>query len=56
MDHVVADTKKWEQSEAAGRWVSAVNADGQLGRWRHAMARSVASVREILDDLAVTSA
>ncbi len=41
----LADVK----AAAAGRWVTAVNEDGQHGTWRFEMARSVAAVREILD-------
>jgi type III restriction enzyme len=40
----VADVKR----AAAERWVNAVNADGQFGKWRYEMARSVPAVREIL--------
>lgn len=56
--HLIVETKGFDElaevkAAAAERWVSAVNADGRFGRWRYAMARSVAQVREILDALAV---
>ena len=41
----LADVK----AAAAERWVAAVNADGQHGDWRFAMARSVGAVRDIID-------
>ena len=44
------------KAAAAERWVSAVNADGKFGRWRYAMARSLAIVRESMDSLAVPTA
>jgi type III restriction enzyme len=37
------------KAAAAERWVAAVNADGQYGRWRFGMARSLAAVRTALD-------
>jgi type III restriction enzyme len=37
------------KAAAAERWVAAVNADGQFGKWQYRMARSVAGVREILE-------
>ncbi len=37
------------KSQAAQRWVAAVNADGRFGRWEYAMARSVEAVDDILD-------
>lgn len=47
----LADVK----AAAAERWVSAVNADGQFGSWRFAMARSVGAVREILDTVSAAA-
>ncbi len=52
--HLIIETKGFDdladvKAAAADRWVKAVNADGQFGRWRYEMARSVAKVREILD-------
>lgn len=38
------------KSAAANRWVAAVNADGQFGVWRYAIARKVADVNTILDE------
>jgi hypothetical protein len=40
------------KTAAAERWAAAVNADGQFGQWRYAMARSIPQVREILDAVA----
>jgi type III restriction enzyme len=45
----LADVKR----AAAERWVNAVNADGQFGRWDYRMARKVSEVREILDAASV---
>src|SRR5690606_18286190 len=52
--HLIVETKGFDdladvKRAAAERWVNAVNADGQFGKWRYAMARSVAAVRELLD-------
>ena len=43
------------KSNAAERWVAAVNADGQFGSWRYAMSRKVADVTALLDDLSVSA-
>ena len=48
---MILETKGFDELaevKAAGaeRWVAAVNADGQHGRWRFAMARRVAEVLE----------
>jgi type III restriction enzyme len=48
----LADVK----AAAAERWVAAVNADGQYGVWRYAMARKVEQVREILDGARISRA
>jgi len=58
--HLILETKGFDElaevkAGAAERWVAAVNADGQFGRWRYAQARSVAKVRAILDELARAS-
>ncbi|MEX2271473.1 MAG: hypothetical protein WD690_08390 [Vicinamibacterales bacterium] len=55
--HVVFETKGFDEladvkKAAAERWVAAVNADGQYGTWRFAMARKVSEICEILDKLA----
>jgi type III restriction enzyme len=55
--HLILETKGFDElaevkAGAAERWVAAVNADGQFGVWRYAMARSVAKVRAILDAIA----
>lgn len=52
--HLILETKGFDdlaevKAAAAERWVSAVNADGQYGRWSYAMARSVPAVREVLE-------
>ena len=52
--HLILETKGFDElaevkAAAAERWTSAVNADGQYGRWTYAMARKVGQVREILD-------
>ena len=52
--HLILEMKGFDEladvkAAAAEGWVAAVNADGQHGRWRYAMARSVAAVTPILD-------
>jgi type III restriction enzyme len=52
--HLILETKGFDdlaevKAEAAHRWVAAVNADGQFGRWSFAMARKMPDVRVILD-------
>ena len=54
--HLIIETKGFDdladvKAAAAERWVAAVNADGQHGTWRYAMARKVSVVRDILDGL-----
>jgi type III restriction enzyme len=51
--HLVLETKGFDdlaevKAAAAERWVAAVNADGQFGQWRYAMARKVHEVRQVL--------
>lgn len=51
--HLILETKGFDpladvKAAAAERWIAAVNADGQHGSWRFAMARSVEAVRTIL--------
>ena len=51
--YLVLETKGFDElaelkAAAAQRWVDAVNADGTKGRWRFAMARSVADVSYLL--------
>jgi type III restriction enzyme len=53
-EHLIVETKGFDdladvKAAAAERWVAAVNADGQFGRWRYELARSVRAVRECLD-------
>jgi type III restriction enzyme len=57
-EFLILETKGFDElaevkSAAAERWCAAANADGQFGRWRYAMARSVGQVRTILDELSV---
>jgi len=52
--HLILETKGFDElaevkAAAAERWVAAVNADGQHGVWRYAMARKPSAVREMLD-------
>ncbi|MBI3939681.1 MAG: DEAD/DEAH box helicase family protein, partial [Acidobacteria bacterium] len=53
---LILETKGYDElrevkAAATERWVAAVNADGQHGRWKYAQARSVAKVREVLDNM-----
>jgi type III restriction enzyme len=50
----VAVDEKLEQvpSEAADRWVAAVNADGTYGRWQYAVAKKPEEVRGLIDEAA----
>jgi type III restriction enzyme len=53
-EHLIVETKGFDdladvKAAAAERWVAAVNADGQFGRWRYELARSVGAVRDCLD-------
>jgi type III restriction enzyme len=59
--YLIVETKGFDEradvkAAAAERWVSAVNADGQFGNWRFVMARSVAAVREVLDEISTQAA
>jgi type III restriction enzyme len=59
--HLILETKGFDEladvkRAAAERWVAAVNADGQFGRWRFEMVRSVAGVREAIDAHAADAA
>lgn len=52
--HLILETKGFDdlaevKAGAAQRWVAAVNADGQFGRWQYEMARAVPKVRALLD-------
>jgi type III restriction enzyme len=58
---LILETKGFDEladikAAAAERGITAVNADGQFGRWQYAMVRSVAAVRDVLDGVAVSSA
>jgi type III restriction enzyme len=59
--HFILETKGFDElaeikAAAAERWVAAVNADGQFGRWQYAMVRSVAGVRDALERIVASSA
>ncbi|MCA1560781.1 MAG: DEAD/DEAH box helicase family protein [Acidobacteria bacterium] len=52
--HLILETKGFDdlaevKAAAAERWVAAVNADAQFGRWEYVIARSVSDVRKQLD-------
>jgi hypothetical protein len=52
--HLILETKGFDdlaevKAGAAQRWVAAVNADGQFGRWAYEMARAMPKVRAVLD-------
>jgi type III restriction enzyme len=54
--HLILETKGFDdlaevKAGAAERWVAAVNADSQYGRWRYVQARSLPKVRETLDGI-----
>jgi type III restriction enzyme len=58
--HLIVETKGFDplaeiKAAAAERWVSAVNTDGQFGRWEYRMARSVSAVRQALDEVRADS-
>jgi type III restriction enzyme len=52
--HLILETKGFDplaeiKTQAAQRWVAAVNADGSYGTWRYAVARRVEEVRNELE-------
>lgn len=52
--HLILETKGFDdlaevKTQAAQRWVTAVNADGSYGVWKFAMARKMSEVRELID-------
>lgn len=56
VSHLILETKGFDdladvKTAAAERWVAAVNADGQMGIWRYAIARKVDDVRRVLDSV-----
>ena len=58
--HLILETKGFDEladvkAAAAERWVTAVNADGQFGRWRYSMVRKVPDVAAALEAVAVAS-
>lgn len=53
--HLVLETKGFDplelaKKQAAERWVSAVNADGQYGHWAYAIARRPEDVLNRIDE------
>jgi hypothetical protein len=55
-EFLILETKGYDpraeiKTQAAQRWVSAVNAAKSLGHWQFKMARNVGQVRTILDDV-----
>ena len=54
--HVILETKGFDPLEgvkkaAAERWIAAVNADGRNGVWRYVLAKSVADVVVLMEEL-----
>ena len=52
--HLILETKGFDdlaevKTQAAQRWANAVNADGNYGIWKFAMARKIGEVRELID-------
>jgi type III restriction enzyme len=52
--HLILETKGFDdlaevKTQAAQRWINAVNADGTYGLWKFAMARTIGQVRELID-------
>lgn len=52
--HLILETKGYDElaeikTQAAQRWVSAVNADGTYGIWQFVMVREIGKVKECLD-------
>jgi type III restriction enzyme len=55
--NLILETKGFDptaeiKTQAARRWVDAVNADGSFGRWQYAIARKIEDVKTILDSSA----
>ena len=53
---LILETKGFDElaevkTNAAERWVAAVNADGRFGSWRYAIARRIADVTAVLDEI-----
>jgi len=53
--HLILETKGYDplahiKAQAAQRWVAAVNADGQYGRWHYAVAYKLEEVRQRLEE------
>jgi type III restriction enzyme len=54
--HLILETKGFDpleevKTQAAGRWINALNADGRHGRWVYSIAKSVGAVRKNLDEI-----
>ena len=55
--HLILEPKGYDElaevkTQAAERWVAAVNADGRFGEWRYAMTREMNAIPGLLDDVA----
>jgi type III restriction enzyme len=53
--HLILETKGYDplaqvKAQAAKRWVAAVNADGQYGRWHYAVATRPEEVRQRIEE------
>jgi type III restriction enzyme len=54
--HVVLETKGHDdleqvKTQAAERWVRAVNAEGSFGEWRYAISHAMNEIPELLDEV-----
>jgi len=52
--HLILETKGWDdredvKSQAAARWVAAVNADGSFGEWRYAIAHDMNAIPGVIE-------
>lgn len=59
--HLILETKGHDpleevKTQAAERWVRAVNADGSLGEWRYAISRNMNEIPALLDEFAAQPA
>jgi len=57
---LILETKGFDEladvkSSAAERWVAAVNADGQFGTWRYAIARKISDVGALVDSVSASA-
>ena len=54
--HLILETKGHDEKEevktqAAERWVDAVNADGAYGEWRYAIVHDMNAIPALLDEI-----